>query len=68
MNVRFKAGAIVDAATVAKEGDELDVAIPVARALIARGIAESLEPVAEAPRCGIRRPEASSRTLSFREA
>lgn len=63
MNVRFNRRAIVDAATVAKEGDELDVAIPVARVLIARGIAESLEPVAEA-----RRTDAGSRTLSFREA
>jgi hypothetical protein len=67
MNVRFKARAIVDAATVAKEGDELDVAIPVARALIAQGIAESLEPVLETSH-GLRRADAVSRTLTFREA
>lgn len=67
MNVRFKARAIVDAATVAKEGDEIDIAIPVARALIAQGVAESLEPVPEVPHCH-RRADASSRTLTFREA
>lgn len=67
MNVRFKVRAIVDAATVAKEGDEFDVAIPVARALIAQGIAESLESVPEALHCH-RRADASSRTLTFREA
>jgi hypothetical protein len=52
MQLRFKARAIVDAATVAKEGDEIDVAIPVARALIAQDIAESLEPVPETSHCG----------------
>lgn len=44
MYVRFKSGVIVDKVTVAKAGDELDIAIPVAKALIAQRIAEPAEP------------------------
>ena len=43
MMVRFKSRAVVDAATVAKEGDELDIAIPLARDLVARGIVDCVE-------------------------
>jgi hypothetical protein len=46
MKVRFLSGAVVDAATVAKAGDELDIAIPLARAFVSQGIAQSLEPIA----------------------
>jgi hypothetical protein len=43
MMVRFKRRVIVDPVTEAREGHELDIAIPVARDLIARGVCEPAE-------------------------
>jgi hypothetical protein len=47
MNIHFLSGAVIDANTDAAAGDELDVAPALARALIAEGIAYSLEAEAE---------------------
>jgi hypothetical protein len=45
MFVRFKSRVMVDPVTMANAGDELDIAIPVARELIAQNIAEPAEPL-----------------------
>jgi hypothetical protein len=44
MNIHFNSGAIIDHSTTAATGDEIDVPAGLALALIAQGIAYSLEP------------------------
>jgi hypothetical protein len=55
MYVRFKSRVIVDPVTVAKPGDELDIAIPVARELIAQNVAEPADPLEYAGRVEVGR-------------